>query len=69
MSLQVNRSQANMASLGSPALPPENGRQRFKHYVQTLQDTICSALEELDGQKRFQEDTWQRPGGGVDAPE
>ena len=46
------------------ATPPQNSRQRFKAYVQTLQDTICTGLEQLDGQAKFQEDTWQREEGG-----
>src|SRR5437764_1351926 len=33
-------------------------------YFQTLQERITSALEELDGQALFREDTWQRPEGG-----
>ena len=31
---------------------------------QRLQDDICSRLERLDGQGRFREDHWERPGGG-----
>ncbi|MEM9849579.1 MAG: oxygen-dependent coproporphyrinogen oxidase [Bacteroidota bacterium] len=33
-------------------------------YFQGLQDQICTALEDLDGKGKFQEDAWQRPGGG-----
>lgn len=29
-----------------------------------LQDDICQALELADGQGKFQEDAWERPGGG-----
>jgi coproporphyrinogen III oxidase len=29
-----------------------------------IQDKICAGLEEIDGQGRFQQDEWQRPGGG-----
>ena len=35
-----------------------------KHYLLELQDRICSALEQADGQARFREDSWERPGGG-----
>ncbi len=38
--------------------------ERVTSYFRDLQDRLCAALEELDGEKRFQEDTWQRPGGG-----
>ncbi len=33
-------------------------------YLRALQDTICSALEETDGEGRFRIDRWQRPQGG-----
>ncbi len=29
-----------------------------------LQDKICAALEDIDGKAKFEEDPWQRPGGG-----
>lgn len=35
-----------------------------KHFLMTLQDRICQALEQSDGAGRFAEDEWQRPGGG-----
>lgn len=31
---------------------------------QALQDDICRQLEAADGQGRFREDAWERPGGG-----
>lgn len=36
----------------------------FYAYIQELQDTITSKLETIDGQAQFQEDLWNRPGGG-----
>lgn len=39
-------------------------RQETARYFSELQDRICAALEELDGQGRFREDRWQREGGG-----
>jgi coproporphyrinogen III oxidase len=30
----------------------------------SIQDEICQGLEELDGVAKFQEDAWERPGGG-----
>jgi coproporphyrinogen III oxidase len=33
-------------------------------FLRGLQDRICCALEAADGGARFQEDAWQRPGGG-----
>src|SRR5262245_20860607 len=42
----------------------ETNRTRAALYFRELQDRICAGLETLDGQARFREDTWQRPGGG-----
>ncbi len=32
--------------------------------VKQLQQDICQALEQIDGQATFKEDAWERPGGG-----
>lgn len=68
MSLKINPHQAGVVlssqTSDSRVAPPREARQRFKHYVQTLQDNICAALEQLDGQATFQEDSWQRAEGG-----
>jgi coproporphyrinogen III oxidase len=39
-------------------------REAITDYFRTLQDDICTALEQADGGGAFREDTWQRPGGG-----
>ena len=39
-------------------------KDRFYEYIQGLQNQICSALETADGQAKFQEDLWDRKGGG-----
>jgi coproporphyrinogen III oxidase len=39
-------------------------RERAGAFFGELQDTICTALETLDGQARFREDLWAREGGG-----
>jgi coproporphyrinogen III oxidase len=44
--------------------PLDEHQQRAAQLFQQVQNTICAALEELDGRQRFREDTWQRPGGG-----
>lgn len=41
-----------------------NTRERFEAYITDLQNRICKALEALDGKARFEEDLWERPGGG-----
>ena len=33
-------------------------------YFRELQDSICTGLEQADGQQTFREDLWERPGGG-----
>ena len=38
-------------------------RERCRDFVRELQGTICEAIEGIDG-GHFQEDTWERPGGG-----
>ncbi len=35
-----------------------------REYLLSLQDRICNALEEIDGQARFELDEWQREAGG-----
>lgn len=39
-------------------------KDTFYTYIQTLQDTITSKLEEVDGTATFKEDLWKRPEGG-----
>lgn len=45
-------------------LLPTNSRERASQFLQQLQDEICQGLEALDGQAKFQEDSWERPEGG-----
>jgi len=44
--------------------PPPNSRNLIKQFVLDLQEQICQGLEEIDGEARFQEDTWERSLGG-----
>ncbi|MFA7445022.1 MAG: oxygen-dependent coproporphyrinogen oxidase [Flavobacteriaceae bacterium] len=39
-------------------------KDRFYNYIQNLQDTICSGLEQTDGKAVFRQDLWERPEGG-----
>ncbi|MEM9648207.1 MAG: oxygen-dependent coproporphyrinogen oxidase [Bacteroidota bacterium] len=39
-------------------------KDKFYTYIQKLQDTITSKLEEVDGKAKFQQDLWERPEGG-----
>jgi coproporphyrinogen III oxidase len=39
-------------------------RQQVVNYFKSLQDTICTGLEQADGKATFAEDTWAREEGG-----
>ncbi len=39
-------------------------KNKFYSYIEELQDTITSRLEEIDGSAKFREDIWKRPEGG-----
>jgi coproporphyrinogen III oxidase len=39
-------------------------KKQAREFFSMLQDKICRALEEVDGESRFREDHWQREGGG-----
>lgn len=39
-------------------------KDTFYAYIENLQDRICAALEAVDGQAKFKQDLWERPGGG-----
>jgi coproporphyrinogen III oxidase len=39
-------------------------RDRFVAMVESTQDSICAAIEALDGGATFVEERWERPGGG-----
>nr|MBP7371098.1 coproporphyrinogen III oxidase [Arenimonas sp.] len=38
--------------------------EQVSAYLKSLQDRICSALEQSDGGAHFTEDNWQRSEGG-----
>jgi coproporphyrinogen III oxidase len=50
--------------INPPPLETEHAVKRVSHYLKTLQQTICQALEQEEGKARFQEDIWQHPTGG-----
>ncbi|MCW5518207.1 oxygen-dependent coproporphyrinogen oxidase [Aureitalea sp. L0-47] len=39
-------------------------KEQFVTYIRDLQNTITSALEDIDGKATFKEDLWERPEGG-----
>ena len=44
--------------------PPKNSREKTKNLLLTLQDKICSGLENIDGKGKFIEESWLRDEGG-----
>ncbi|PXF29727.1 coproporphyrinogen III oxidase [Pokkaliibacter plantistimulans] len=50
-----------MSLPGSASLPDS---QKVKTYLLNLQQRICDALEQADGQAQFIEESWERPAGG-----
>lgn len=45
-------------------MPQQPFKEEAARWFSSLQDDICNQLEHLDGQSTFQEDAWERPGGG-----
>ncbi len=39
-------------------------KERFQDYIHDLQNQICEGIETMDGSGKFQEDIWEREGGG-----
>ena len=39
-------------------------KNQFYNYIENLQETITSKLEEVDGLAKFKEDIWKRKEGG-----
>ncbi|MBC3758420.1 oxygen-dependent coproporphyrinogen oxidase [Hyunsoonleella sp. SJ7] len=44
--------------------PKVSLKDKFYQYIQDLQDSITSKLEEIDSKAKFQQDIWKRPEGG-----
>jgi len=42
----------------------ESMRRKFEAMCRDAQNSICAAIEELDGSGKFKEDVWERPNGG-----
>ncbi|XP_010556813.1 PREDICTED: coproporphyrinogen-III oxidase 1, chloroplastic [Tarenaya hassleriana] len=39
-------------------------RARFETMIRAAQDSVCDAIEAVEGGPKFKEDVWSRPGGG-----
>ncbi|GAB4849914.1 Chloroperoxidase 1 [Ancistrocladus abbreviatus] len=51
----------------SPSIASSSGssvRARFERMIRKAQDSVCEAIEAADGDGKFKEDVWSRPGGG-----
>ena len=44
--------------------PPHKSREKVKELLLNLQENICNGLEKLDGQGKFNRESWIRPKGG-----
>jgi coproporphyrinogen III oxidase len=54
-----------MAGPGERAVKTVNDLgPRMQAFVEDLQGALCAAVEAEDGEARFSEDRWERPGGG-----
>lgn len=42
----------------------ENFKEKVAETYKTIQDEICQGLEKLDGKSKFEEELWNREGGG-----
>nr|WP_315819878.1 coproporphyrinogen III oxidase [Paraflavitalea speifideiaquila] len=43
-------------------------KENWINYIHDLQNRICKAVEQADGQAAFKEDKWDRPEGGGGKP-
>lgn len=59
--MSINGFQGSCMSDTTSTLPL---RERFTDYIRSLQDRICKKLESLDEDGAFEEDRWERDGGG-----
>lgn len=53
-----------MGSFSEKKNSEESFRDKWINYIHSLQNNICTALEEVDGKATFIEDKWEREGGG-----
>ncbi|MCD7447101.1 hypothetical protein HAX54_023130 [Datura stramonium] len=56
--------ESDEGSSGNELSKPNSVRARFEKMIREVQDSVCSALEAVDGGAKFKEDVWSRPGGG-----
>ncbi|KAI7999694.1 hypothetical protein LOK49_LG09G02738 [Camellia lanceoleosa] len=51
-------------SNSTPSSSSSSVRARFEKMIREAQDSVCLAIEAVDGGGKFKEDVWSRPGGG-----
>ncbi len=64
LSNEFKKEEKNFTSQSNLHSPPTNSREKARELVLGLQDEICDGLEKLDGEGKFQEESWDRPEGG-----
>ena len=50
--------------MSTGSMPAPSIKDNWINYIHDLQNRICRALEQADGQAAFKEDKWDRPEGG-----
>jgi len=48
----------------TPSSSSSSVRARFETMIRAAQDSVCDAIEAIEGGPKFKEDVWSRPGGG-----
>ncbi|KAJ8556269.1 hypothetical protein K7X08_023027 [Anisodus acutangulus] len=56
--------ESDEGSSGDDSSKSNSVRARFEKMIREVQDSVCTALEAVDGGAKFKEDVWSRPGGG-----
>ncbi|CAN4125236.1 unnamed protein product [Withania somnifera] len=60
----LRESDEHSSGVESSSSKSNSVRARFEKMIREVQDSVCDALEEVDGEGKFKEDVWSRPGGG-----
>ncbi len=61
----TNSQTPTVAAESSKSLPAPDAQIRVSQFMKRLQDEITESLAKLDGVAKFNEDSWERPEGGM----
>lgn len=62
--MKPDNNPGNIPDLRSPFRGTGGIKEDWIAYIHDLQNRICAALENVDGEAKFREDAWERPEGG-----